>query len=105
MALGGEKQASDAMLDKVLCVCSGRRPIETCTEGLAYKGPSRGVVTSETGMNFSQELPPLFLGDTSLKYSGSAFLIKFSLVNLVGFRAPHDAAASFWSSGSSPLLR
>ena len=92
MALVGENLASDATLDKVLCVCSGRRPIETCTAGLAYKGPSRGVVITETGMNFSQELPPLFLGDTSLKYSGRAFLVEFSLVNLVGFRAPHNAA-------------
>ena len=49
------------------------------------------MVTTETGMNFSQELPPLFLGDTSLKYSGGAFLVKFSLVDFVGFRAPHNA--------------
>ena len=35
MTLIGEELAADAMLDKVLCVCSGRRPIETCTEGLA----------------------------------------------------------------------
>ena len=93
MALVGEKLASDATLDKVLCICSGRRPIETCTEGLAYKGPSRGVVTTETGMNFSQELPPLFLGDTSLKYSGSAFLVELSVMDLVGFRAPDNAAS------------
>ena len=85
MALVGKELASDATLDKVLCICSGRWPIETCTEGLTYKGPSRGVVTTETGMNFSQELPPLFLRDTSLKYSGSAFLVEFSVVNLVGF--------------------
>ena len=88
----GEKLASDAMLDEVLRDCLGRWPIETCTECLAYEGPSRGVVTAETGMNFRQELPPFFLGDTSLKYSGSAFLVEFSLVNLVGFRAPHNAA-------------
>ena len=92
MALVGEKLASDATLDKVLCVCSGRRPIETCTESLAYKGPSRSVVTTETGMNFSQELPPLFLGDTSLEYSGSAFLVDFSLMKFVCFRALHNAA-------------
>ena len=78
MTLVGEKLASDAMLDKVLCICSGHQPIETCTEGLAYKGLSCSVVTTETGMNFSQELSALFLGDTSLKYSGSAFLIEFS---------------------------
>ena len=91
MALVGEKLASNATLDKVLCICSGRLPIEACTEGLAYKGPSRGVVTTETGMNFSQELPPLFLGDTSLEYSGSAFLVEISIVNLVGLRMPDNA--------------
>ena len=74
MASVGEKLASDAMLDKVLCICSGRRPIETCTEGLAYKGPSHDMVTTETSMNFSQELLPLFLGDTSLKDPVALFL-------------------------------
>ena len=92
MALVGEKLASDATLDKVLCICSGRRPIEICTEGLPYKGPSRGVVTTETSVNFSQELPPFLLGDTSLKYPGGAFLVKLSLMDLVGFRASHNAA-------------
>ena len=58
MALVGEKLASDATLDKVLCICSGRRPIETCTEGLADKYPGCGVVPAETGVNFFQELPP-----------------------------------------------
>ena len=88
----GEKLASDAMLDKVLCVCSSRRPIKTYTEGLAYKGPSCGMVTAEAGMNFSQELPPFLLGDTSLKYSGSTFLVELSVVNLVGLRTPDNAA-------------
>ena len=92
MALVGEELASDAMLDKVQCVCSGRRPIKPCTECLANKGPSHGVVTTETGMNFSQELLPLFLGDTSLKYSGSAFLVKLSIMDFVSFRAPYDTA-------------
>ena len=91
MALVGEEMATDAMLDEVLCVCSGCRLVETCTEGLAYKGPSCGVVAAESSMNFGQELPPFLVGDTSLKYSGSAFLIKLSLVDLVGFRAPHNA--------------
>ena len=93
MALVGEKLASDTMLDKVLCICSGRRPIETCTEGLTYKGPSRGVVTTEASMNFGQELPSLFFGDASLKYSGSAFLVELSIMDLVGFRAPDNAAS------------
>ena len=84
MALIGKELASDTMLDKVLCICSGRRPIKPCTEGLANKGPTCGVVTAESGMNFSQELSPLFLGYTSLKDSGSAFLIELSIMNLVG---------------------
>ena len=92
MALVGEELASNATLDKVLCIRSGRQPIEPCTEGLANKGPSCGVVPAETGMNLSQELPPLLLGDTSLKDSGSAFLIELSVVNLVGLRTPDNAA-------------
>ena len=80
----GEELASDATLDKVLCVCSGRRPIKPCTEGLANKGPSCDMVTTESGMNFSQELPPLFLGNTSLKDSGGDFLVKLSIMNLIG---------------------
>ena len=92
MALVGEELASDAMLDKVLCICSGRRPIKSCTKGLANKGPSCGVVPAETGMHLSQELPPLLLGDTSLKDSGSTFLVELSVVNLVGLRAPDNAA-------------
>ena len=75
MALVSEELASDATLDKVLCICSGRRPIKPYTEGLANKGPSCSMVTAKSGVNLSQELPPLFLGDTSLKNSGSAFLI------------------------------
>ena len=84
MALIGKEFASDATLDKVLCICSSRRPTKPCMEGLANKGPSCGVVTAESGMNFSQELSPLFLGYTSLKDSGGAFLVELSIMNLVG---------------------
>ena len=105
MALVGEELATDTMLDEVQCVCSGRRPVKTCMKGLAYKGPSCSVVAAESSMNFSQKLPPLLFGDTSLKDSGSAFLIKLSLVDLVGFRVPHYVAGLVWSSGSSCLVR
>ena len=91
MDLVGKELLFDAMLNKVLCICSGRQPIKPCTEGLANKGPSCGMVTAESGVNFSQELPPLFLGDTSLKNSSSAFLIDLSGMNLVGLRTPNDA--------------
>ena len=88
----GEKLASDSMLDKVLCLCSGRRPVETCTKGLAYKGPSCSVATAESGMNFCQKISPFLFGDAPLKDSGGAFLIKLSLVDHVGLRSPHYAA-------------
>ena len=55
-------------------------------------GPSCSVMTAESGMNFSQEVPPLFFEDAPLKDSGSAFLIKLSLVDSVGFGSPHYAA-------------
>ena len=75
MALVGEELASDAMLDKVLCICSGRRPITTCTKGFADKCPSRSVMPAESGMDFRQELPPFLFGDASLKDSDSAFFV------------------------------
>ena len=84
MALIGKELACNATLDKVLCIRSSRRPIKPYTEGLANKGPSCGVVTAESGMNFSQEFSPLFLGYTSLKDSGGAFLVDLSIMNLVG---------------------
>ena len=50
------------------------------------------MVPAESGMNFGQEIPPLLFGDTPLKDSGCAFLIEFSLMDLVGFRSPNYAA-------------
>ena len=85
--------ASDASLDQVLSICPGRRPIKSCTEGLAYKGPGYGVVPSESGMNFSQKISPFLFGDAPLKDSGSAFLVKLSLMDSIGFRSPHYAAS------------
>ena len=52
MTLIGKELATDAVLDKVMCVCLGRWPIETCTEGLANKGPSCGMVSAVTSVNF-----------------------------------------------------
>ena len=50
------------------------------------------MVPTESGMNLSQEIPPFLFGDTPLKDSGCAFLIKLSLMDLIGFRSPHYAA-------------
>ena len=84
--------ATDATLDQVLCICSGRWPIESCMEGLAYKIPGCGVVTAESGVNFCQKVPPFLFGDAPLKDSSSAFFIQFSLMDPVGLRSPHYAA-------------
>ena len=50
------------------------------------------MVPAESGMNFSQEISPFLFGDTPLKDSGVAFLIKLSLMDSIGFRSPHYAA-------------
>src|SRR3954465_7360053 len=92
MTLVCKKLATDASLDQVLSVCSGRRPVKARMESLAYKGPSCSVVATEFSMNFSQQVPPFLFGDAPLKDSGSAFLIKLSLMDFVGFRSPHYAA-------------
>ena len=93
MALVCEKLATGAAVDQVLCICLGRRPIKTCTEGLTYKGPGCYVVAAESVMDFCQQLPPFLFRDAPLKDSGCAFLIKLSLMDLVGFRSPHYAAS------------
>ena len=60
-------------------------------EGLAHKGSGCGVVPAESGVNFSQKVPPFLFEDKPLKDFGCAFLVKLSLMDLVGFRSPHDA--------------
>ena len=50
------------------------------------------MVPAESGVNFSQEISPLLFGDTPLKDSGCAFLIKLSLMDFIGFRSPHYAS-------------
>ena len=50
------------------------------------------MVPAESGMNFSQKIPPFLFGDTPLKDFGGAFLIKLSLMDFIGFRSPHYAA-------------
>ena len=50
-------------------------------EGLTYKGPGCGVVATESGMNFSQELSPFLFGDAPLEHSSCTFLIRLSLMD------------------------
>ena len=93
VALVCKKLATNTMLNQMLCICSGCRPIKTCTEGLTYKGPGCCMVAAESGMDFCQKLLPFLFGDAPLKDSGCAFLIKLSLMDLVGFRSPHYATS------------
>ena len=99
VALVCKKLATNTMLNQMLCINPGRRPIKTCMEGLTYKGPGCCMVVAESGMDFCQQLPPFLFGDAPLKDSGCAFLIKLSLVDLVGFRPPHNAARLVWVLG------
>jgi hypothetical protein len=84
--------ATGATLDQVLCICPGRWPIESCTEGLAYKSPDYNMMTAESGVNFCQKVPLFLYGDAPLKDFGSAFFVQFSLMDPVGLGSPHYAA-------------
>ena len=55
------------------------------------QGPSCGMVAAKSSMNFCQKLPSFLFGDAPMKDSGRAFLIKLSLMDFLGFRAPHNA--------------
>ena len=50
------------------------------------------MVFAQSGMDFSQELPPFLFGDAPLEHSGRAFLIEFPFMDFVSFRTPDDAA-------------
>ena len=50
------------------------------------------MVPTESGVNFSREISPFLFGDTPLKDSGGAFLVKLSFVDFIGFRSPNYAA-------------
>ena len=52
------------------------------------------MVPAQSGMDFSQELPPFLFGDAPLEHSGRTFLIEFPFMDLVSFRTP-DVAACF----------
>ena len=50
------------------------------------------MVPAESGMDFSQELPPFLFRDAPLEHSGSTFLIELSFMDFLSFRTPSNAA-------------
>ena len=50
------------------------------------------MVPAQSGMDFSQELPPFLFGDAPLKHSDRTFLIEFPFMDFVSFRTADDAA-------------
>ena len=50
------------------------------------------MVPAQSGMDFSEELPPFLFGDAPLEHSGRTFLIEFPFMDFVSFRMPNDAA-------------
>ena len=49
------------------------------------------MVPAQSGVDFSQELPPFLFGDAPLEHSGRTFLIEFAFMDFLSFRTPHDA--------------
>ena len=50
------------------------------------------MVPAQSGMDFSQELPPFLFRDAPLEHSGRAFLIEFPFMDFVSFGTPDNAA-------------
>ena len=50
------------------------------------------MVPAQSGMGFSQELPPFLFRDAPFEHSGRTFLIEFPFMDFVSFRMPDDAA-------------
>ncbi len=50
------------------------------------------MVSAQSGVDFSQELPPFLFGDAPLEHTGRAFLVEFPFVDFVSFRTPDNAA-------------
>ena len=63
------------------------------------------MVPAESGMDFSQELPPFLFGDASLEHSGGTFLIEFSLMDFVGLGTLHNTMCLILVLGELLLFR
>ena len=63
------------------------------------------MVSTQSGMDFSQELPPFLFGDAPLEHSGRTFLVEFPFVDFVSFRMPNDAASFILVFGELLLFR
>ena len=50
------------------------------------------MVLAQSGVDFSQELPPFLFGDAPLEHSSGTFLIEFPFMDFVSFRTLDDAA-------------
>jgi hypothetical protein len=64
MYMFGEKLTSVAVVDQLLCISHGRRPLETYLESFADQGLRGGVIAASTTMNFMEQLNTCFSSDT-----------------------------------------
>jgi hypothetical protein len=60
----GEKLASVAAADQLLCIGHGRRLVETCSESFTDQDSRDSVIATSTIVNFIEQLNTCFLSDT-----------------------------------------
>ena len=89
---GSQKAGNQHNVEPDVVHLPGPSANKSLYERLCLPGTGCSVMTAKSGMDFSQEIPPLLFGDAPLKDSGCAFLIKLSLVDFIGFRSPHYVA-------------
>ena len=90
MALVSENLTSNAFLKKCSGVYSGRWPRKSGLEGLAYQGPSCGVMAAHAGVDFHKDLSSFFLRYTSLVDAHDALLVEFAFIELISLGSSND---------------
>jgi hypothetical protein len=91
------------MLDDVLGVMEGRKPVEPRSKSLGDEGSTAGMVPPGSFMNISKEGDSVFRRNASLEDPCGAALVEFSIDYRESLGTPHDLSTMdgvFWKLAS-----
>jgi hypothetical protein len=91
------------MLDDVLGVVKGRKPIEPRSKSLSDEGSAAGMMPAGSFMNISEKGDSIFGCYASLENRRGAALVEFSVDYCEGLGTPHDLSTMdgvFWEFAS-----
>jgi hypothetical protein len=78
------------MLDDVLGIVEGRKPVEPRSKSLSNVGSATGMMPIGSFMNISEESDPVLKCYAPLENPCGAALVEFSVDYREGLGAPHD---------------